>query len=298
MTRNQASYPTRVYRIFRLFFHLVYAVLAVACFQPNCSKARWMFFVRRWSLTLLNILNVRLNVKGAHPETTPANSILAPNHVSWLDIFMLYALYYTNFVAKIEVRAWPVIGWLCSNVGTLFIERMRRRDTARINQIINQALRSGDCVTIFPEGTTSDGTCIKAFHSSLLEPAVMLHSTLYPVALRYCDRDGGPNTEVAYAGETTLLESLLNILAQQEIDAELIFLAPISAQGKNRRELARAAETAIAGCLSLSVRRRKPGIPGGFPETLPTDFLPTDSPYPAPQDYPEVKDPALTSVRK
>ena len=298
MSRNQASYLTRCYRFCRLFMHVVYAVLLVAFFYPHFSKARRALFVKRWSLSLLDILNVRLEVKGNPPAAMLINSMLASNHVSWLDIFILYTQYYPRFVAKVEMRTWPVIGWLSIKVGTLFIERVRLRDTARINQRISQALRGGDCIAVFPEGTTSDGTYVQEFHSSLLEPAVMSQSAIYPVAIRYCDRNGAVNTEVAYVDKTTLMGSLFKILAQQEIHAELICAKPIPAQGKNRRELARASEAAIASRLNLSVRHRKPGTPSGFPDTLQPDFLPTNSLYPEPEDYPEAKDPALTSVRK
>lgn len=298
MSRNQTAYLTRCYRFCRLFVHVAYVVLLMAFFYPRYNKARQALILKRWSLKLLEILNVRFVVKGNPPAAMPANSMLAANHVSWLDIFMLYTRYYARFVAKAEMRKWPVIGWLCVKTGTLFIERERRSDTARTNQIINQALRGGDCIAIFPEGTTADGTNLEAFHTSLFEPAVMSQSTLYPVALRFCDRNGAVNTEVAYADETTLMGSLIKILAQQEIRAELIFAKPIPAQGKNRRELARAAEAVIASLLNLSVHRRKPGTPGDFPDTQLTDFLPTNSPYPAPEHHPEVKDPALTSVRK
>lgn len=298
MSRNQTAYLTRCYRFCRLFVHVAYVVLLMASFYPRYNKTRQALFLKRWSLKLLEILNVRLVVKGDLPAAMPANSMLAANHVSWLDIFILYTRYYARFVAKAEMRKWPVIGWLCVKVDTLFIKRVRRSDTARINQTITHALRGGDCIAIFPEGTTADGTYLEAFHTSLLEPAVMSQSTLYPVALRFCDRYGAVNTEVAYADETTLMGSLIKILAQQEIRAELIFAKPILTKGKNRRELARAAEAVIASLLNLSVHRRKPGTPGDFQDTQQTDFLPTNSPYPAPEHHPEVKDPALTNVRK
>jgi 1-acyl-sn-glycerol-3-phosphate acyltransferase len=273
-------------------------MMLVAFVFPHSSKSRRALIVRRWSVTVLDILNVRINIKGDWQAAKPVNSMLAANHVSWLDIFILYARYDLRFVAKSEMRAWPVIGWLSMKVDTLFIERVKRRDTARINQKISQALREGDCIAVFPEGTTSDGTYLQAFHTSLLEPVVISQGALYPLALRYCDRNGVVNTEAAYVEETTLMGSLLKILAQQEICAELIFAKPIPAQGKNRRELARAAEAAIASLLNLSVRHRKPGTTGGFPDTLQTDFLPTNNLYPKPEDHPEAKDPALTSVRK
>jgi len=298
MGRNRTSYLVRSYRFCRLLVHVAYAVILIAFFFPQSNKEQRALVVKRWSVTLLRILNVRLDVKGKQPAATPANTMVAANHVSWLDIFLLYTQYYTRFVAKAEVRNWPVIGWLNKRVGTLFIERIRRHDVARINQKISEALSGGDCITIFPEGTTSDGTYIYTFHPPLLEPAVMSQSTLLPVALRFRDPDGEINTRVAYAGETTLMESILGVLGQQDIRAELIFTEPIPASGKSRRDLTRAAETAIVACLRLSALRRKPEISGGLPGTPQTDSRPTNSRYPAPEGYPEAKDPALTNARK
>jgi len=298
MGRNRTSYLVRCYRFCRLLVHVAYAVILVAFFFPQFNKQQRALVVKHWSVTLLRILNVRLDVKGKQPAAIPANTVVAANHVSWLDIFLLYTQYYTRFVAKAEVRTWPVIGWLNKRVGTLFIERIRRRDVGRMNREISQALSGGDCVTIFPEGTTSDGTYIRTFHPPLLEPAAMSQSTVLPVALRFRDPDGGINTEVAYAGETTLMESILGVLGQQDIRAELIFTEPIPALGKSRRDLTQAAETAIVACLRLSGLRRKPEITGGLPGTLQTDSRPTNSRCPAPEGYPEAKDPALTNARK
>jgi 1-acyl-sn-glycerol-3-phosphate acyltransferase len=194
--------------------------------------------------------------------------MLAANHVSWLDVYALISVCPARFVAKSEIRNWPLLGWLSQNAGTLFIERTKRSDTARINQDINNALTIGDRVAVFPEGTTSDGTVLRHFHASLLQPAVIDETWLYPVAVRYHDSTGQISQAAAYV-EVSLLGSLQQILRQPWIEVELIFSDPVNSVGKNRRELARFAEHAIATALSLPVPHKLPGkLPG-----LPTEQL-------------------------
>jgi 1-acyl-sn-glycerol-3-phosphate acyltransferase len=294
---SPTAYVTRCYRGARILAHILYAVWLAAWFS-RFSKARQALILKRWSLKLFDILNIRLAIRGDPPSVLPRNSMLVANHISWLDIYLLYTLYPARFIAKSELRSWPVIGWLCEKAGTLFIERAKRRDTARINQSISDALITGDCIAVFPEGTTTDGTYLYAFHSSLLEPAVLAQARVYPVGIRFATSGGAINTEAAYIDEMNMADSFRKILAQREIRAELIFAEPIAAHGKNRRELARAAETAIASRLNLAVRHRKPGKRDDFPDTQQSGSPPTGSPYPAPEDSREQARPALTSARK
>jgi len=163
-----------------------------------------------------------------------------------------------RFVAKSEIRDWPLLGWLSRNVGTLFIERAKRRDTARINQDIGNALTLGDRVAVFPEGTTGDGTILQHFHASLLQSAVAVEALLYPVAIRYYHVSGEVSKAAAYVS-ISLLGSLRRILQQPWIDVELIFSDPVNSSGKNRRELARSTEKAIADALSLPIPHKVPG---------------------------------------
>ncbi|MBI2313594.1 MAG: 1-acyl-sn-glycerol-3-phosphate acyltransferase [Betaproteobacteria bacterium] len=218
--------------------------------------------VREWSSQLLAILHVRLRVEGA-PPAGPV--LLVSNHISWLDIFVLDAVCATRFVAKVEVRSWPVIGWLCARAGTLFIERERRHDTGRASRTMLAALEAGDAVAVYPEGTTTDGTWLRHFHTSLLQPAVATGAAVRPATIRYLEADGRIAVAPAYVDDLTIWDSLLNIVAMPEIHAVMTFLPPIPAAGKNRRELTRAAEEAIASALSLAAPRRPPGTPGGPP---------------------------------
>jgi 1-acyl-sn-glycerol-3-phosphate acyltransferase len=172
------------------------------------------------------------------------------NHVSWLDIFVLNAIHPVRFVAKAELSRWPVIGRMLRNVGTLFVERARKQDARRVNMNASDALARGDVVAVFPEGRTSDGLDVLPFKSSLLQPIVDAHGHVQPVAIRYRASSGEVSVLPAYVGNLTLLASLWRITAAPSLIVDL-HASPMlaAADVAHRRELARAAETAIRAAL-------------------------------------------------
>lgn len=259
----------RTVRLVRVVFHLLVAVAKAATLLPLVGPARRTELIRRWSLRVLAILNVRLKVKGKVPDASAAGVMFVANHISWLDIYLLDAVCPVRFVSKAEVRAWPVIGWLAVKIGTLFIERTRRHDTARAGREVVDALRQGDCVAVFPEGTTSNGTLLRPFHASLLQSAINSEAWLWPVAIRYVKADGTVNLSPAYVDDMSFGASLFRILNEPELEAEITYLEPLPVNGRSRRELAVLAESAIASALNLTAPCRKPGKPAYPPDALP-----------------------------
>jgi 1-acyl-sn-glycerol-3-phosphate acyltransferase len=237
--------------------HLIYGVAIAALllsWLPVIVRAR---LEQHWNSSLMGILNIKIRIAGVAPDLSVQNMMLVANHVSWLDIYLLNAVRPVRFVSKVEVRSWPVVGWLASKVGTLFIDRTKRHDTARINSEMSAILNLGGCLGVFPEGTTSDGSLLRPFHASLLQPAVHSQSRVWPAAIRYTHADGTLNMAPAFIDEITFAASLATILSQTVIYAELEFLPPIEAHGKARRELARDAEYAIATALNLTVGNKE-----------------------------------------
>ena len=175
--------------------------------------------------------------------------MLVANHVSWLDIFAINAVLPARFVAKSEIRGWPLIGWLCERAGTVFIRQARRHDTMRVNHAIGAALSAGDIFAVFPEGTTTDGSRVLKFHSSLLEPALQARADVQPVALRYARPDGSLCDEVSYEGERSLWDTVVAMTRVPSIRVEVSFLPPLQGDLSHRRQLARAAEDAIRQAL-------------------------------------------------
>lgn len=244
-------------RLIHLLLHVVSGLLQsiVYPYFPLHIQRRMM---QNWATGLLSTLNIRLHCHGKPPTLEMPRVLLAANHVSWLDVCVLMAACPTRFVAKAEISKWPVLGLLSRNAGTLFIERARRSDTLRMNQHISEVLEKGERVTVFPEGTIADGTHLNHFHASLLQSAITADALLYPVAIRYRNTAGDICREAAYI-EPSLLLSLQQILSQTRIDAELTFNEPAQCGMKNRRELARLSEQAIADTLSLPIPHKQAG---------------------------------------
>ena len=241
--------------------HVLYAVLLVSLLFPWLPDKVRLRVQKRWNSGLMRILNIKIRLNGVAPDLSAQNMVLVANHESWLDIYLLSAVRPVRFVSKLEVRSWPIVGWLASNTGTLFIDRTKRHDTARINNEIAAVLSSGGCIAVFPEGTTSNGSLLRPFHASLLQPAVHSQSQVWPTAIRYSFADGTLNTAPAYIDELSFAESLGMILNQTIIYADLEFMPPIPAQGRERRELARDAELAIAKALNFTLANREVPLP-------------------------------------
>jgi 1-acyl-sn-glycerol-3-phosphate acyltransferase len=152
-------------------------------------------------------------------------------------------------VAKAEIRAWPVVGWLVAQAGTVFIARGNRRDLRHIFKGLVDALGQRRRVAFFPEGTTGSQGGLLPFHANLFEAAIDAAVPVQPVALAYVDERGAWHPAVDYTGETTFVDSIVRILGGAPVVARLACLAPIPAAGAHRRELAQAAHDAIAGAL-------------------------------------------------
>jgi 1-acyl-sn-glycerol-3-phosphate acyltransferase len=245
--------------------HALHGALILRFTYPRVDDGARRHYLQWWSEKLVRIAGVTLRVEGELPRAGEHAAMVAANHVSWLDIFAVSAAWPTRFVAKSEIRDWPVAGWIAERAGTLFIRRERRRDVARIHEQIHEVLQRADCVGLFPEGTTSEGGTLLKFHTSLFEPAVANGARLHPVAIRYERRDGTLAVEVAYVGELSFMQSMSLVLAQRGVVARVMFGPAIDCSTvADRREAARLAHVRIANLLDLSLADSPPGIHAGL----------------------------------
>lgn len=241
----------RVIRWIRLLLHIAVGLAAVGAVYPRVPVHRRASITGWWSRKLLRILNILLSVHGTRPAADARNLVVAANHISWVDIFVINATQPSRFIAKAEIRDWPIAGWLCDKSGTIFIRRARRSDTARINETMHVALAEGSTIGLFPEGTTTAGDRLLKFHTSLFEPAVVNSAIIAPAAIRYRASDGEPSAAAAYIGELSFVESVAMIISEKSMVAEITFAPQIAATGMTRRDLALASEAAIARILDV-----------------------------------------------
>jgi 1-acyl-sn-glycerol-3-phosphate acyltransferase len=245
----------RLWRMPRITLHFLHGLCTVLFTFPSLDAHARRARIRRWSRRLLHLLGVDIRITGAlaHP-----NVLVVANHVSWLDIFALHAVGPVRFIAKSEIARWPLIGRLVRGVGTLFIERARRRDTHRVNQEMAAALRDGDIVAVFPEGTVTNGTRLLPFKGSLLQPIIDAQGSVQPVAIRYRTQAGDTSLAAAYDG-VTFLHSLWRIAGERALVVDLVATPPLSATGRVRRELAGDAEAIIRAALESPASGSAPG---------------------------------------
>jgi len=248
----------RIIRLLKLAGLLASGSLTLLFLFPFLDRDERDRRLVRWAGRLLRIVGGRLKVAGRPPIVRSGGALIVANHVSWLDIHALHSVLPARFISKADIRNWPLIGWMAEATGTLFLERTRKADAARMNREMAGHLKAGECLSLFPEGTTSDGIDVLPFYPSLLQPAIDAEARIWPLVIRYLDEQGRYNPVPAYFGGTTLLESLLRILREPFFYAELAFLPPIVASGRHRRELAKEIEASIRAVLADGGRDRAP----------------------------------------
>jgi 1-acyl-sn-glycerol-3-phosphate acyltransferase len=231
------------WRLARIAVHLALGLAICASVFPWAGPGLRTRIVRRWSRALLRICRVQIEPVAGMPAL--GHALVVANHVSWLDIFVINACHPCRFVAKAEIRAWPVLGWLAAKAGTVFIARGSRRELRQIFKGIVDALQEGERVAFFPEGTTAPQGSPLPFHANLFEAAIDAHVPLQPYALAYVDAAGAPHASIDYLDDTTFVQSMMAILSGPPVRARLTVLAPMMVEGAHRRELAKAAQDAV-----------------------------------------------------
>ncbi|MBG9389494.1 lysophospholipid acyltransferase family protein [Caenimonas aquaedulcis] len=222
------------WRLMRAVIHALHGFATILFLFPGWGDARRQARVQSWSREMLECIGVTLEVRGNPPRTGPV--LLAANHISWLDILVMHAARHCRFVAKSEVRHWPLIGRMATAGGTLYIERESRRDAMRVVHRMAESLGRGEILAVFPEGTTSDGTTLLPFHGNLIQAAVATGTPVQPVALRFIDRASGePSLTPCYIGDDTLLGSVWSTLSGPPIAAVVSYGEPEWAHGRDRR---------------------------------------------------------------
>lgn len=222
------------WRLLHAVAHMVDGWWTIRFRFATLSQAERDARVQQWAARLLGIMGIRLVVQGTPPAAGPA--LVVCNHLSWLDIVAIHAARHVRFVSKAGVHHWPVIGTLAVGAGTLFIERESRRDALRVVHHMTQALRDGDLVAVFPEGTTSDGRGVLPFHANLLQSAIVADAPVLPAALRFADAATGETSQAPrYIDDDNLLSSLWNTLSAPPLQAIVRFGEPQPAAGRDRR---------------------------------------------------------------
>jgi len=214
--------------------HTLQGITIAAFIFPFANRSLRLRLTRTWCKSLLNCFNIKVKTYGDLPDDRTKKTMFIANHISWSDIHAINSIIPVRFIAKVEIKSWPIFGYLVSKSGTLFINRSIRRDAARIVDITAESLKAEDNVCFFPEGTTTEGTNMLPFKSSITQSAIDAEAYIWPVAVYYPLPDRKPNINMAFAGETTMLESMNAMFNIKDPVVELHFLPPIPCRNETR----------------------------------------------------------------
>jgi 1-acyl-sn-glycerol-3-phosphate acyltransferase len=207
--------PIACLRLIGLFGMLAVMWVDGVLHMPHTTleRAHWQ---QKWAHHVLRFLRCRVDVRGA----VPPRGLIAANHISYVDVLVLASLRPCVFVAKSEVRRWPLIGTLCARCGVLFLDRTSMRAAAAANRIIADALRTGMTVVVFPEGTTSAGNTMLPLHAALFQSALDCDQPIIPAWITYSEDE---RERIAYYGDATLFPHLLQLMRLRGMQATVQF---------------------------------------------------------------------------
>lgn len=248
------SFLQRAYRLFCLALLLICGAIVTLAIAPWCSPPTRRALKASWSAALLNALGIEIEYHSALPaETWQSGLLLVANHISWIDIFVINAVIPAAFIAKAEVRQWPIIGWLAAHHDTIFLRRGSRGHARAINEEIHQQLEAGVHIAVFPEGTTTDGTFTHPFHGALIQPALNQGKPIVPVALSYHTPSGERSLAARYDGDINLAQCTFSLLRTRRLIARLQVLPAHGLAQEDRRTVAKNTREAICHAAKLTL---------------------------------------------
>ncbi len=255
----------RIVFVFAGFLLLTLALLPVQLIALGFGHSVMQRLPRWWHRMMCRIIGLRVRVNGRLSSERPL--LLVANHVSWKDILVLGSVADVVFIAKSEVRGWPVLGWLARLQRTIFVEREERRKTGMQASEVSSRLLSGEVVVLFAEGTTSDGNRVMPFNSSLfgaasaalpLAPEGKVH--IQPVSIAYTGIHGMPMGRyhrplAGWPGDVALGPHFLRVVRDGALDVDVVFSDAIPFDAStDRKKTARVVEVRVREGLNAALR--------------------------------------------
>lgn len=195
---------------------------------------------------LMACLHVETRYIGqAHPEA----KLFIANHISWLDALLFLPASNMRFIAKSEVKSWPIFGLLAQLLGTVFIRRDNKFQVYRSLPNAQKHIQQGDALMVFPEGTTTIGETTRTFRPMLLEVACREKCFVQPVAIRYWNHKKRMSSAAPFIDDDGILMNIVKLLFQRKTIAHVHFLPAMNAQEMNRKEMASASQHNISQIL-------------------------------------------------
>ncbi len=211
---------------------ITYGIVRALLFvSPKLRNSTLLSVARLGARICCFILNINIKIIGK--AVNGSAPLIVSNHIGSLDILVLAASFKTFFVSMSEVRSWPVIGWMSTLGGTIFVDRTKRHQVPHMVSAISDRLKQGFSVALFPEGGASTGETVGPFKTTPFEAAIQAGKSVLPVLVQYHDNS---SPSVAYWKNMDFGQHCLRIMKHPRLDVSIHVLPEITEP--DRRTLA------------------------------------------------------------
>jgi len=214
----------------------IIAVVIMFVYSLNAEKGvidnKQKAYRKKWLQIVVKLIGLEIELKGDISEDKQS-ALWVANHLSWMDIAVV-GTQGVGFLSKVEVRKWPLIGWLGEQGGTVFIDRGTKNASEKAAKAIAEKINQGDSILVFPEGTTGTGEDVQRFHARIFAPALDHQLYVQGIAIQYLDKEGKVHQNGSWKDQLFLL-NLFGVLAQPSIRAVLTFLPLVDSKDFTQR---------------------------------------------------------------
>ena len=219
---------------------------------PRLNRHSQLEEIRQWSQATLEVLGIHVVLERSLTQTgdESMSRLVVANHISWVDALIIQTIQPSIFVAKSEVKRWPIVGSIATGCGVVFVNRGSPSSARRMVAQLSSALQHGYCVAGFPEGTSSEGRSVSLFHANLFEIAVQHQIPVQPLAIRYSNpQTGDLCLKAAFTGDIGFVQSLHQVLSSSGIQAKVHLGEWLYSEGHSRKSLAQLSQRTISSQL-------------------------------------------------
>jgi len=234
-----------IFKSVLMAFHLLLAlILCVAMIMLPRNICH--ILMQYWAKRLLRILRIKITLTGEVLKFLSKDTyLIVSNHISWLDIPVIFSLKPITFVSASDVKTWPIIGVLAKISGAIFVDRNRKSSLVEVIQAMNHHFKNEkQSICIFPEGITSNGYQVLPFKSNLFQSAFESNKLLLPLSIKYKENNVLTN-RTSFHGSTTLFQSFKRVAKSNLIEVVVDIGHPVKPT-QSRKELSLKIQEAIA----------------------------------------------------
>ena len=226
---------------FHLLLALILCVVMIMLPRNVCH-----ILIQYWAKRLLRILRIKITLTGEVLKFLSKDPyLIVSNHISWLDIPVIFSLKPITFVSASDVKTWPIIGILAKISGAIFVDRNRKSSLVEVIQAMNHHFKNEkQSICIFPEGITSNGYQVLPFKSNLFQSAFESNKLLLPLSIKYKENNVLTN-RTSFHGSTTLFQSFKRVAKSNLIEVVVDIGHPVKPT-QSRKDLSLKIQEAIA----------------------------------------------------